>query len=42
MRRTDEGTQGGEVELTEDMEWEKVWGRRAEGDVVPPALEGLG
>jgi hypothetical protein len=45
MRRTgekEEGIQGGEVELREDVEWEKIWGRRTEGDVIPPALEGLG
>ena len=45
MRRTGERevqrTQSGEVELTEGMEWEKVWGRHAEGKVIPPALEGL-
>ncbi|KAF8495724.1 hypothetical protein F5888DRAFT_1615424 [Russula emetica] len=46
MRRTsdqrEESIQGGEVELKEDVEWEKIWGRRTEGDVIPPALEGLG
>ena len=45
MRRTgerEESVQGGEVELTEEVEWEKVWGRRTEGDVIPPALKGLG
>jgi hypothetical protein len=46
MRRTGErksvGIQGGEVELTGEVEWEKIWGRRTEGDVIPPALEGLG
>ena len=49
MRRAGEreegnnNSQGGGVELTEDVEWEKIWGRRTEGDnVIPPALEGLG
>ncbi|KAN0114252.1 hypothetical protein V8E52_006902 [Russula decolorans] len=47
MRRTgdrerEESIQGGKVELREDMEWEKIWGRRTESDVIPPALEGLG
>jgi hypothetical protein len=45
MRRTgerEESIQGGEVELTEEVEWEKMWGRRIEGDVIPPALKGLG
>jgi hypothetical protein len=45
MRRTgerEESIQGGEVELTEGVEWEKMWGRRTEGDVLPPALKGLG
>ena len=45
MRRTgerEESIQGGEVELTEKVEWEKMWGRRTEGDVLPPALKGLG
>jgi hypothetical protein len=47
MRRTgererEESIRGGEVELREDVEWEKIWGRRTEGDVIPPALEGLG
>lgn len=47
MRRTgdserEESIQGGKVELREDMEWEKIWGRRTESDVIPPALVGLG
>ena len=45
MRRTgerEESIQGGEVELTEEVEWEKMWGRHTEGDVLPPALKGLG
>jgi hypothetical protein len=42
MRRTGkERTQSGEVELTEDVEWERIWRPRPEGNVVPPALEGL-
>ena len=45
MRRTGasekDTQQGGELELTEDVEWEKMWGRRTEGEVIP-ALEGLG
>jgi hypothetical protein len=47
MRRTGEveregGIQSGKVELTEDVEWEKIWGRHTERDAIPPALEGLG
>ena len=47
MRRTgdserEESIQGGKVELREDMEWEKMWGRRTDSDVIPPELEGLG
>jgi len=45
MRRTgerEESIQGGEVELTEDVEWEKIWARRTERNALPPALEGLG
>ena len=47
MRRTgererEESIQGGKDELREDMEWERIWGRRTERDVIPPALEGLG
>lgn len=48
MRRTGErekedNNQGGEVDLMEDVEWEKIWGRCNEGNnVIPPALEGLG
>ncbi len=44
MRRTgerEERIQGGQVELTEDVEWEKIWARRTQGNVMPPALEGL-
>jgi hypothetical protein len=44
MRRSEreESIQDGKVELREDVEWEKIWGRRTVGDVIPPALEGLG
>ena len=39
MRRTGkERAQGGEVELTEDVVWERIWRPRPEGNVVPPAL----
>ena len=42
MRRTGkERTQSGEVELTEDVVWERIWRPCPEGNVVPPALEGL-
>lgn len=45
MRTKDEGEkvgQGGEVELTGDVDWEKVWSRSVKDNVVPPALRGLG
>jgi hypothetical protein len=44
MRRKtgEERIQSGEVELSEDVEWERIWRLpRPEGNVVPPALEGL-
>ena len=42
MRRTgEERIQGGEVELTEDVEWERVWSPLRGVNVLPSALEGL-
>jgi hypothetical protein len=42
MRRTgEERVQGGDVELKEDVEWERVWRPRRGSNVLPSALEGL-
>ncbi|KAI0299478.1 hypothetical protein BC826DRAFT_1117045, partial [Russula brevipes] len=41
MRMKDEGRRR-RGELTEDVDWEKVWGRSMKDNVVPPALRGLG
>lgn len=32
---------GGEDGLTEDVDWDRVWSRSLNGDVVPPALREL-
>ncbi|KAH9979676.1 hypothetical protein BJV74DRAFT_780156 [Russula compacta] len=46
MRRKDEEEEkripGGEDGLTEDVDWDKVWSRSLNGDVVLPALRELG
>lgn len=42
MRKTGkERIQGGEVELTEDVVWERIWRPRQGSNVLPSALEGL-
>ena len=42
MRKTgEERIQGGEVERTADVEWERVWSPRRGSNVLPSALEGL-
>jgi hypothetical protein len=47
MRRKDEEEEekmipGGEDGLTEGVDWDRVWSRSLNGDVVPPALRELG
>ena len=37
----EERAQGGEVELTEDVEWERIWRPHRGSNVLPSALEGL-
>ena len=37
----EEVVQGVEVGLTETVDWEKIWSRSPEGDVLPLALRGL-
>ena len=42
MRGTgEERAQGGDVELTEDVEWERIWRPRRGSNVLPSALEGF-